>query len=175
MSRESFCQLTAGDVNVLMSMLDYYSEMPNAFTVLLREKLSHAEIFFKDDISPGIVTLDSRLLYSVNGRTIGPQVLVRSSPELLPDYALSVHTMRGLALLGIAQGETVDCRLEGGSFEVLRVENVPYQPEADEKARGRATHAPTTIVDTAPQVVQFRPRKKMQAWTYDDDPGPSAA
>jgi regulator of nucleoside diphosphate kinase len=174
MSRESFCQLTAGDVNVLMSMLDYYSEMPNAFTVLLREKLSHAEIFFKDDISPGIVTLDSRILYSVNGRTMGPQVLVRSSPELLPDYALSVHTMRGLALLGIARGETVDCRLEDGTLEVLRVESVFYQPEADEKAQGRIT-LPTAIVDPAPQVVQFRSRKKMQAWTYDDDPGPSAA
>jgi regulator of nucleoside diphosphate kinase len=125
MSRVSFSQLTAGDVKVLMScLITMARETSSAFTVLLREKINHAEIFFKDDILPGIVTLDSRILYSVNGRIAGPQVLVRRSPESLPDYALSVHTLRKLALLGIAQGDTVDFLLEEGRLEVLQVEHV---------------------------------------------------
>lgn len=174
MSRESFCQLTVGDASVLMSMLDYYCDKPNAFTVLLREKLSHAEIFFKDDIPPDVVTLDSRILYKTNQRPTGPHVLVRSSPEKLPEFALSVHTMRGLALLGLAQGETVDCRLEDGSLEVLQVDRLLYQPEANE--RMSSTPGSTgAIVDDAPQVVTFRPRTKPLAISYDDDPGPSAA
>lgn len=59
MSRESFCQLTAGDVNVLMSMLEAYREKPDLFTAFLRDKINHAEIYFKDDIPSDVVTLDS--------------------------------------------------------------------------------------------------------------------
>lgn len=175
MSRESFCQLTAGDVNVLMSMLDVYCEAPSAFVVFLREKLNHAEIYFKDDIPPDVVTLDSHVLYTINGQDTWLRVLVRSSPEGLPDFALSVHTMRGLALLGLAEGEKVDCYLEDGSLEVLQVVTVVYQPEARERKSEGSSVAPSEAIDSAPQLLTFKPRLRSLVCEPDNDPGPSAA
>lgn len=49
MSREAFCQLTAGDLNILMSMLDETGHT-ESFTILLREKLNYASVFFREDI-----------------------------------------------------------------------------------------------------------------------------
>lgn len=48
MSREAFCQLTAGDLNILMSMLDETGHT-ESFTILLREKLNYASVFFRED------------------------------------------------------------------------------------------------------------------------------
>ncbi|KQZ46626.1 hypothetical protein ASD54_21650 [Rhizobium sp. Root149] len=175
MSRESFCQLTAGDVNVLMSMLHAYCETPGLFRAFLREKLNHAEIYFKDDIPSDVVTLDSHVLYTVNGQDTWLHVLVRSSPEGLPDFALSVHTMRGLALLGLAEGEKVECYLEDGGLEVLQVVTVTYQPEARESKTERSHAAPSEAIDNAPQVLTFKPRLRSLVREPDDDPGPSAA
>lgn len=175
MSRESFCQLTAGDVNVLMSMLEAYRETPDLFTAFLRDKINHAEIYFKDDIPSDVVTLDSHVMYTINGRDTLLHVLVRSGLERLPDFALSVHTMRGLALLGLAEGEKVEYFLEDGRREILQVVTVTYQPEARESKFKGSSQAPFQSVDNAPQVLSFKPRLRSIVYEPDDDPGPSAA
>jgi regulator of nucleoside diphosphate kinase len=59
MSREAFCQLTAGDANVLMSMLEE-ANGPGAFETLLRETLNHANVFFREDVPSDVVTIDTR-------------------------------------------------------------------------------------------------------------------
>lgn len=174
MSREAFCQLTAGDLNVLMSMLDEENEYSDFFLVLLREKLNHSSIFFREDIPSNVVTIDSQVLYQVNGVQTGPHVLVRNSGEDLPNFAVSVQSLRGLALLGLAVGESTEICTDDAYCETITVEKMVFQPEAEARIRP-ARVEPIELLDQAPQIVNFRPKPRRVFTGYDDDPGPSAA
>lgn len=174
MSRETFCQLTAGDVNVLMSMLEHETNHSGPFMILLREKLNHSSVFFREDIPANVVTLDTQFVYTVNGARTGPHVLVRSAADKLPRFAISVRTMRGLALLGLAVGEKTEILGEEGWPETLSVERIVFQPEADALLNGTSSK-PIEPVDLAPQVINFQPRPRKTIVVNDDDPGPSAA
>ncbi|CUX67420.1 conserved hypothetical protein [Agrobacterium tumefaciens str. Kerr 14] len=134
MSREAFCQLTAGDANVLMSMLEE-ADRPGPFETLLREKLNHANVFFREDVPSNVVTIDTRFSYTINGVGFGPSVLVRNLPGDLPGFALSLWTLRGLALLGLAVGEQIEIRGMGGEADVLSVKRVFFQPEAEARLK----------------------------------------
>ncbi|MHC2485076.1 transcription elongation factor GreAB [Rhizobium leguminosarum] len=172
MSREAFYQLTAEDANVLMSMLERQGDRPGPFAAVLREKFNRSSVFSRQDIPANVVTIDTELVYTINGVRVGPHVLVHKPAGGLPRLALSVCSMRGLALLGLAIGEKTEIPGNDGEFEVLTVESVLFQPEAEtrlkEKDRGAAE-----LID--PKVVDFRPRPKKAVISDDDDPGPSAA
>ncbi len=174
MSRETFCQLTAGDVNVLMSMLEHETNCSEPFMTLLREKLNHSSVFFREDIPANVVTLDTQVVYTVNGARTGPHVLVRSAADKLARFAISVRTMRGLALLGLAVGEKTEILGEEERPETLSVERIVFQPEADALLNGTSSK-PIEPVDLAPQVINFQPRPRKTVVENDDDPGPSAA
>ncbi|MCD2182658.1 transcription elongation factor GreAB [Rhizobium sp. GN54] len=174
MSREAFCQLTAGDANVLMSLLESANARPSAFSTLLREKLNHSNVFFREDIPGDVVTLDTQVLYTINGAVAGPHVLLRDPADGLPDAAISVRTMRGLALLGLGVGESIEILGEGAEPEALTVQSIIFQPEADARSKQRQGDQ-VELVDHAPQVINFRPRPRQIGTPYDDDPGPSAA
>ncbi|WP_379937629.1 transcription elongation factor GreAB [Sinorhizobium sp. P24N7] len=173
MSREAFCQLTAGDLNILMSMLDETGHT-EAFTILLREKLNYASVFFREDIPENIVTLDTQVAYTVNGVCCGPHVVVRSTASRPADSAISVRTMRGLALLGLAVGERTEILGEDGWPEILAVERIVLQPESEARLKHTGNES-VQLIDHAPQVVNFRPRPRKAAIPHDDDPGPTAA
>ncbi|AXV18068.1 transcription elongation factor GreAB (plasmid) [Neorhizobium sp. SOG26] len=174
MSREAFCQLTAGDLNVLMSMLDQENDFSERFLVLLREKLNHSSIFFREDIPANVVTIDSQVFYQVNGVQAGPHVLVRNPGDDLPNFAISVQSLRGLALLGLAVGESTEICTDDGYCETITVEKVVFQPEAEARRRS-ARVEPRELLDHAPQILSFRPKPRRVFTGYDDDPGPSAA
>ena len=173
MSREAFCQLTAGDLNILMSMLDETGHT-ESFTILLREKLNYASVFFREDIPENIVTLDTQVAYTVNGVCCGPHVVVRSTASRPADSAISVRTMRGLALLGLAVGERTEILGEDGWPEILAVERIVLKPESEARLQ-QTSNEPVQLIDHAPQVVNFRPRPRKAAIPHDDDPGPTAA
>jgi len=177
MQRETFSQLTTKDVDILITMLDR-SPGDQAYLRLLRNKLNFATVYFRDDVPSDVVTLNSRLCYSVNGRPHGPHILVQSEGDDLPAFAVSIHTMRGLALLGLAVGEVTTIEYANGRHETLAVDELMFQPEVD---RRRGEHP---SFDPAPQgarsdVVWFRP-KNQRTFEPDhdgdgDDPGPQAA
>jgi hypothetical protein len=101
-----FSPLTTRDVSILTTILERYEDQAGAFATLLREKLRDAKICFRDDIPGDAVTLNSRVTYRINGRIEGPHLVVQCQGEDLPDYAVSIHTLRGLSLLGLAEEET---------------------------------------------------------------------
>ncbi|WP_434713582.1 transcription elongation factor GreAB (plasmid) [Rhizobium sp. YTUHZ045] len=174
MSREAFYQLTAEDANVLMCMLERHRARRGPFAAVLREKFNRSRVFSREDIPANVVTIDTEFIYTVNGVRAGPHVLVHKPTGELPRLALSVCSMRGLALLGLAIGEKTEIPRNNSEFEVLTVESVLFQPEAEtrlgEKGRGAAE-----LSDESPQVVDFRPRPRKVVISDDDDPGPSAA
>lgn len=180
MVTEPHFQLTTKDHAILQAMLERYRGPYGPFVQLLEQKIRSSAIYFRDDIPPGVVTLNSRLTYWVNGVLIDPHLIVQSEGDDLPDYALSIHTIRGLALLGLAERNSVTIALEQDEVEDLRVEDVLSQPEAEARVREIARW-PFQGESGSPgaNVVSFLRKPVPMAHLHrdpeDDDPGPQAA
>lgn len=178
--------LTTKDVDILATMLDR-SSGDHAFLRLLRDKLNRATVHFPDDIPADAVTLNSRVCYSVNGQPMGPHIIVQSEGDDLPSFALSIHTMRGLALLGLTVGEVKTVEHADGHHEIVAVEELIFQPEADRRLRDRRYFdrdmIRPAIEEAMPQglrsnVVSLPLERRSVVIDGDpngDDPGPRAA
>ncbi|MCB1447445.1 MAG: transcription elongation factor GreAB [Rhizobiaceae bacterium] len=177
--------LTTKDIDILTAMLDRSSGDP-AFLRLLRDKLNGATVHFPDDIPSDVVTLNSRVCYSVNGRQLGPHIIVQIEGDDLPPFALSIHAMRGLALLGLTVGEVRTIEYADGRHDVLAVEELIFQPEADRRFRdgrpfGRPAIRPAALEATSrgglSRATPLPPGRRPVEIDEDsngDDPGPQA-
>jgi regulator of nucleoside diphosphate kinase len=128
MATEPHFQLTTKDHAVLQAILERHRGPRGPYVQLLERKVRDSSIYFREDIPPGVVTLDTRLTYFVDGTRTGPHLIVQSTGADLAPFALSIHTIRGLALLGMAEQSTITLDLGEGVQEVLRVEDVVFQP-----------------------------------------------
>ena len=169
MSTEFDSRLTARAASILTAMLDNVPDAPSSFAALLRRKLNNSNICFGSDIPSGVVTLNSQVLYTVDGELAGPHLIVLSEGHDFPDYALSIHDIRGLALLGLSEGQSIHIEEDDVAPTMLAVVKVGFQGRTsslagDARPRGTSRVVPllSKRVATAPG---FEP----------DDPGPSAA
>lgn len=164
MATEPLFQLTTRDHAILEAMLERHRGPHGPFARLLERKLRASAIAFREDIPPGVVTLGSRVGYLVDGRPAGPHLLVEDDADAAAGHALSIRTIRGLALLGLSVRAEIVVDLGEDVSETLRVEAVA-QPPAPENTPENTT------------VVRFRPRAAMprHPGPEDDDPGPRAA
>lgn len=173
-------QLTTKDHAILQNLLERYRGPRNPYLNLLERKVRDSAIYFRDDIPPGVVTLNTRFTCFVDGVRSGPHIVVPGEIPGLPPFALSIHTLRGLALLGMAERSAVTIDVGAGHHETLAVEDVLFQPEAgtrvSETARGLVQGDSAGRVRN---IVSFR-RSPAPAFLAhddpdDDDPGPRAA
>ena len=167
-------QLTTRDHAILQAMFDQHRGPHDPFMQLLDRKLRSSASSFSDDMPPDVVTLGSRVAYRIDGAPAGPHVLAEEDKGENAADALSIRTVHGLALLGLAEGAAVSIDLGDGITQTLQVETVLSQPEA--QARMRQNERGRVGEETG-SVVHFRPR--MTASRHpghdDDDPGPRAA
>lgn len=180
MVSEPHFQLTTKDHAVLQTILERHRGPRGPYLLLLERKVRDSTIYFRDDIPAGVVTLNTRLTYYVNGVRTGPHLIVAGEIGDLPPFALSIHTLRGLALLGLAERGSITIEMGSGAKENLAVEDVLSQPEAE--ARIKDTAKGLVQGDSAGRtanIVSFR-----RPWPApaspgrdpdDDDPGPRAA
>ena len=169
---EAESQLTTKDHAILQTMLERYRGPHGPYLTLLEKKVRDSTIYFRDDIPPGVVTVNTRLTYRVGDVSVGPQLIVQSETNDLPPFALSIHTITGLALLGLAERRPVTIALGADDEETLQVEAILSQPEAEARLRERTADSPRQ-----PQnVVSFPARRPQPVFEPDDDdPGPRAA
>jgi regulator of nucleoside diphosphate kinase len=176
-SRGSPCRLTAKDHAILETMLERCREPHGEYAALLRRKLAGARLSLDGDIPAGVVTMNSRVIFRADGGPLQTRIVAQSPVVGMVGLLLPVTSLRGLALLGLAEGETI--RLGTGEASAcLTVETVAYQPEAAQREAERRRAGPHLRLvhdaghDAAPV---FRPAFAMRGPDGDDDPGPSAA
>lgn len=178
MATEPRFHLTTRDHAILQALFDAHRGPHGPYMLLLEQKLRGSALAFSDDIPADVVTLGSRIAYTVDGVPAGPHVLVEGDAPGSPEDSVSVRTMRGLALLGLSEGSAVTVDLGEGASETLRVVKVLSQPEAAARRKAAATDAGATG-EGGGAVVSFRPRAARSAFPDpgpdDDDPGPRAA
>lgn len=90
---------------------------------------------FREDIPANVVTLSSRVAYRVNDGTAETRIVAHDHMRGLVGMLLPITNPRGLALLGLAEGQSISIPTSDGRLETLTVHEVVYQPEAARRER----------------------------------------
>ncbi len=173
--------LTERDYAILEAMLSRRAALGDPLAELIERKLADAVVVSAGEIDAGIATLNSRVAFRIGELPAEERTLVRHEGRGAVGRGLPIDTRRGLAILGMAEGEQAPVARRGGGHETLRLEKVLYQPEA-----ARRGGIATTPQRSRPALVLVHdagsdwqplgwPEKMRQGWTGDDDPGPTAA
>lgn len=165
----STVHLTAKDHLFLESLLAD-GRNTDAYLQLLRHKLETATVVPNELIHARTATIDSRIAFSVGGGSAEQRVLSRDEKSATHGLSLPITTLRGLALLGLKEGNVYPLRKENGIIEPLRLEKVCYQPEAARRREHAAATAAVLQLKSVPSA-----KGNGAARVMDDDPGPSAA
>lgn len=166
--------ITAHDFILLeeLARLRLNPECPAAHGLL--EKLELCRVVKPDMVEPDVVTLNSRVVFSVDGNAAEERVLVLPDGHTLQGWSLPVTAPRGLGMLGLRAGTTFVVERYTGMTERIEILSVAYQPE--ENARQRDAVATTSIMP-APLALLRRPAvlKGIVEPSCDGDHLPSAA
>lgn len=174
------CTLTARDHAILQAMLDRRLGHGDPVAALLQRKLDQARIVFGSDVPADVATLDSRVVYRVDGRESDTRIISRDAGRVAVGLFLSVASPRGLALLGLREGGTCEIATAEGDVETILLERVLYQPEAARRDKQALAAAMTPearrrglrLIDGA---YADAPPVRYTGSGGFDDPGPSAA
>lgn len=177
------CQLTTKDFAILQTMLDRLAWSGGPLVALLRRKLATAQVVFSNAVDADIVTLNSRVVYSVDGGAAHTRIVAQGPVGDMVGLTIPITVPRGLALLGLRKGEqiVVDCGKE--TTETIRVDDILYQPEAErpgitatEPSQPPAERRFPVLVFSADRPEPLGVRAKIRHISGNgDDPGPSAA
>ncbi|PDT81505.1 nucleoside-diphosphate kinase [Sinorhizobium sp. BJ1] len=125
------CRLTIRDFTLLKILQDRWPSNDDLVRAILQHKLTKAIVMFRKDIPSTIVTLNSHVSHRIEGGAAEIHDAMRGRVGL----TLSIANPRRLAMLGLAEGQSVILRRPGEAAERITVEKIVYQPEAAEKVR----------------------------------------
>jgi hypothetical protein len=94
------------------------------FAAILRRKLGAARAVAPLPFPPDVALSGTRVRFHIDGECSDDRVLTWRTPLSGDDANLSLHTHRGLALLGLSPGETVFYRTADHRTEFLEVAEV---------------------------------------------------
>lgn len=96
---------------------------------LLNDKLAAGTVVEERDMPPGIVRLDSVVRYRINDdAALEHQLVIGPAREVL-GRTVSVRSLHGLALIGLAAGQVVELPEPNGGSTRITLEAVLAQPE----------------------------------------------
>jgi hypothetical protein len=163
-------KLTPRDFAILETMLADHLGGDELLISAIRTKLGDGKIVFADDLPRDVVTIGSRVAFTVDDRWPQERRLVTLAHYVPSQGHQSVASLIGIGLLGHAAGDKVEFDF-GGRSVALEIHDVLYQPEAESKACKRPADLRLVASrdDSQPRV----PHRS--AHQPGDDPGPSAA
>jgi len=116
--------LTTKDFAVLEVMLERRRAFADPIVHMLEHKLSSAGVVAVDSVEPGIVTLNSRVVFRIDAGPAETRTLVQSEGRGPVGSSLSIATRRGLCMLGMAQGQTAVIEQADGRRETILIKAV---------------------------------------------------
>lgn len=174
------CILTTKDFTILEVMHDRSLGADDPLKPILRRKIEAATVMFREDIPADVATLSSRITFSVDGRDPDTRVISHDRMTSPVGMFLPITIPRGLALLGLAEGQEF-VLTDGDEGEVrILLQRVHYQPEAAKREKDALARI-SPLVQRKPALKLIRgayydePRFAPLEVGGSDDPGPSAA
>lgn len=175
------CLLTTKDYTILEVMLERCLGLDDPMRPILQEKLHNAVVVFADDIPPTVVTLNSRVVYRVNGGVAETRIVAHDDIRGLVGRVISITVPRGLALLGLSEGQSFHIRGRERAGETVAIQEVAYQPEAARREAEKMSSTAITpfpilrLVHSSADAPTAVPETTTQYISAPDDPGPPAA
>lgn len=163
-------KLTPRDFAILENMLADHLGDDELLITAIRKKLEDAKIVFSEDLPGDVVTIGSRVTFTVDGAWPQERRLVTLAHYVPGQDHQSVASLRGIGLLGQAAGDKIEIDFDG-RIVALEIHKVLYQPEAESKTQRQAADMHL--------VSDWKASRSSGAGRpdplSDDDPGPSAA
>jgi regulator of nucleoside diphosphate kinase len=126
-------QITESDYNKLQELLRGLHSSHKTIRESLAGELTRAHIKPSEEISPDVITLNSRArLRDLTNSEVLEFAIVMPEYVDVEDGRISVLAPLGMAMLGYREGDTFTWDMPGGTGRFL-VEKVLFQPEAAEK------------------------------------------
>ncbi|MEJ6783617.1 nucleoside-diphosphate kinase [Aminobacter sp. Piv2-1] len=177
------CQLTTKDFAIVKTMLDRLAWSGGPLVDLLRRKLASAQVVFSNEADPDVVTLNSRVIFTVNGGARHTRVVTQGTTDGMVGLTMPITVPRGLALLGLRKGQSIVVDCGRGTAETIHVADILYQPEATrpepatpDPGAAMAGRRFPVLVFSADEQQPLGVRQKIRHISDSgDDPGPSAA
>lgn len=126
MSNRLQCYLTPNDHAVLREIFGQTTS-DNAYHRLLTRKLVQAEICSPRNVPDDVVTINSRVTFSIDEGVPRTANLIRNESQNFPNYTVSVASLLGLALLGLRAGREITVEAETGVLRRIHVDRVDCQ------------------------------------------------
>jgi regulator of nucleoside diphosphate kinase len=173
------CILTTKDFTLLEVMCDR-DTWDEPLAAILKRKIETALVVFREDVPDNVATLSSRVTFSVDGRDSDTRVLSSGRMTSPIGMFLPITSLRGLALLGLSEGQQFLLADHEGREETVKLEKVQYQPEAArrEKEALPDRHAPAWRKPSLKLIrgaFYDQPRLEPVGSDDFDGPGPTAA
>lgn len=124
------CLLTAGDYAVLQELAETAEHGDPLVSFLLRQKLAAARVILPQDMPASVATLNSRVVFRLEGRAAESRVLAFDTRHGAPGLTLGLYTPLGITLLGMSAGDQAQVCMRDTSFWPVILEQVTWQPEA---------------------------------------------
>lgn len=171
------CILTTKDFTILEVMRERCIDGSDPMRTLLDRKLGRARVVFREDAPATLATLSSRVTYTINGDKDDTRILSHDRMNAPTGLFLPITTVRGLALLGLCEGQSLAYTARDGRAEIVRLESVQFQPEAARREMEAAARLATPEQRRAIfRIVGGSGAPQAPApHESPDDPGPSAA
>lgn len=169
------CLLTTKDFTILEVMLARRIPADATMAPLIRRKLDAAVVVFREDIPVNVVTLNSRVAYRIGDGEAETRIISHDELRGLVGFTLPITHPRGLALLGLQEGQSITIPVKGGGAETLSVERILFQPEAAGRKMTESRRAGRRLrlvydADALPVL-----GSSTEFADGPDDPGPAAA
>lgn len=173
------CTLTTKDFTILEIMRERCLGTGDPLAPIIRKKLDSALVVFRDDMPDNVVTLNSRATFSVNGSETDTRIVSHDGNAPTVGLFLPITTLRGLALLGLSEGQEFRFLNRDGVEESILLRKVHYQPEAARREK-EMTGRLAAPGDRRPALKLVSGGVRVHAAAPAgadgfDDPGPSAA
>ncbi len=171
------CTLTNRDFTTLEFMRARCRGAEDPLAPILKRKIDTARVVFQSDVPAHVATINSRVIFRVNGSASDTRVISKDGSAYPVGISLPVTTARGLALIGLAEGQAFILLNQEGCEERIFLEKVLYQPEAARRKRqgveNPARAKPTLkLVHGSLDIPSMCIAGRQEDF---DDPGPSAA
>jgi regulator of nucleoside diphosphate kinase len=179
MSNES-CILTTKDFTIIEVMHDRCLGSGDPLAPILKRKIETALVVFREDVPVNVATLSSRLTFRIDGKAPDTRILSHDRMNSSVGLFLPITNPRGLALLGLTEGQSFLVTDHEGREERVVLEKVKYQPEAARRERQALASIPAPeqrgpVLKVIRGKFHEKPHLAPVGSDGFDDPGPSAA
>src|SRR5690606_1960337 len=138
------CWVTARDFSLCTRILDRLEAAESPLAEALRAKLERATIVAPERLPSSVVTLESRVEFSIDDGPREQRTLVWDADHHAIGLHLFLATPRGIGMLGACAGQELPI-LESGRERKLRVQRVLFQPLQRLETRAETATAPAVI------------------------------